>query len=56
MKAAASQQRDVRDVPVTAEVARRAASLRYDDFPADIRQLARLGFRHGPMIQMEREV
>ena len=29
------------DVPVTAELARRAAAIRYDSLPADIRQLAR---------------
>src|ERR1700730_11599515 len=41
MRAASSFQSCVRGAPVTAELAERASSLRYEDLPEDIRTLAR---------------
>ncbi|HEX7967727.1 MAG TPA: MmgE/PrpD family protein [Stellaceae bacterium] len=41
MRAAAHPRSAASDIPVTAELARRAALLRYDELPADIRRLAR---------------
>ena len=41
MKAAAPARSGASDAPVTSELARRAAGVRYDDLPDDIRKLAR---------------